>query len=209
MNKLLLRVLGLVLCACLAVGLTASFTLAYYSVRTPVLVNTFVPGDIPDIASLTLPLTVKKTVVCTGEETIGPEGFRFLLADSVSGEQLAVMTSDANGNAGCTLTYTHDDIGKTYGYRLTEINDGRENVTYSEQSYYIQVRIILDEAQDMLVPVLHMNGQTVYRLETAFENMYYVETPLPSTGDSMNIMLCVALMTFSGAALLMLRKRAR
>lgn len=195
------------LCACFAIGLSAAFTVAYYSVKTPALVNTFVPGDVPAVANLTLPLTVKKTVVCTGDQTIGPEGFRFLLKDSETGREITTLTSDANGDAACSLAYTYDDIGKTYGYLLTEINDGRANVTYSEQSYYIQVRIMLDEAQDVLVPVLHMNGQTVMRLETAFENMYYVETPLPPTGDSMNVALCAAVMLLSAAALLVLRRR--
>ena len=207
MNKRFACVLALVLCACFAISLSAAFTVAYYSVKTPALVNTFVPGDVPEVAPLSLPLTVKKTVICTGDKTIGPEGFRFVLKDSETGREITTLTSDANGDANCTLAYTYNDIGKTYGYLLTEINDGRANVTYSEQSYYIQVRIILDEAQDMLVPMLHINGQSVTRLNTAFENMYYVETPLPPMGDSMNVALCAVMMLLSASALLMLRKR--
>lgn len=202
-----MRALALLLTVCLAIGLGVSSTLAYISIKTSSIVNRFAPGNVPAVSTLNVPLNIVKTVACTGDEKIGPEGFRFKLADSVSGATIATLTSDAQGRAATTLSYNYNDIGKTFGYLLSEINDGRENVTYSEQTYYIQVYIQLDEAQDMLVPVLHVNGQQVYRLEAAFENMYYVETPVPPTGDETPVALLTAMLLLSFVGLCLLRKK--
>lgn len=210
-HKRSFRALALMFCACLVIGLAVSSTVAYFAVKTASLVNTFVPGDVPPVAELKVPLTVNKTVVCTGNEKIGPGGFRFALNDSVTGKNVTTLTSDENGLAKGELTFTYDDIGKTFGYLLSEINDGQQNVTYSEQTYYIQVKIMLDEAQDVLVPVLHVNGKVAYKLEAAFENMYYVETPVPPTGDETPLMLLAAVLVISacGMAAVALPQRKR
>ena len=209
MNKRRIKMLSLIVAACLVVGLAVSSTIAYIVAKSAMLENVFKPGFIPPVQDLTVNVDVTKTVTTNTNVPYSPAGFRFQLNDSVTGEKVAVLVSDADGLAQGSLTYTYDDLGKTFGYLLTEINDGAPNVTYSDKSYYIQVHIMLDEAQDVLVPVMHMNGEVVYRLEAAFENAYYAEKPVPPTGDNMNVLLCVVLMAGSTAALIALRPRRR
>jgi pilin isopeptide linkage protein len=166
--------------------------------------NTFIPPVIPDPDPITVSLFVQKTVKNTTSKTIGPEGFNFLVEQTGS-TQLWTITSDADGKAQLDLTYTHEDLGKTYTYTVSEINDGREGVLYSEQTYELTVTITLDEENNILVPKLTNGGESVNKWETAFENTYTHKEPLtPPTGDETPLLMWSILMAASGIAIVVL-----
>lgn len=128
-----------------------------------------------------LDFNVFKTVVNTGTEQIGPENFEFLLKAMTEGKSDLTAKTDESGNAKFSLTFNAYDIGKTYTYELTEINDGKQNVTYSTAKYTITVEISLDE-NNQLVANLTNNGVSATTINANFENIYSY-TPSPSSPD--------------------------
>jgi len=138
--------------------------------------NVFVPDNI------SIPVTVLKTVKNTGTKTITPEGFSFLLEDPESGYRLTLKT-DKDGKAIFDLPFTARDIGKTYTYTLSEVNDGVENVTYDTAKYEISVSIAQD-ANGNLKATVKVNGTEVSNCTAAFENIYEANDPeVPPTTD--------------------------
>lgn len=165
---------------------------------------------IPKPADITVDIHINKTVVNKGSETIGPEDFEFLLKD-LNGEVDGItVKSDENGKAKFTLTFTEDDIGKTFSYKLTEVDSGRANVTYSTAEYAITIAVALDEATNTLVTTMTVNEAAVTEPVAAFENVYdYTPTipeypDSPQTGDTSNLDIWIALMFISGGAALTL-----
>ena len=161
----------------------------------------------PKPEDITVDIGVAKTVVNKGSEKIGPDGFEFVLEDTATNEKRNVK-SDIDGNAKFTLGYTEDGIGKTYTYKLTEVNDGRANVSYSTAEYTITVAIELN-ANNELVATLTKNGKNVTEVVAEFENVYdYTPVPpnpeypdSPQTGDTTNLHLWFALLFVSGGGL--------
>ena len=171
----------------------------------------------PKPEDITVDIGVAKTVINKGSEKIGPDGFEFVLEDITTNEKWNVK-SDTAGNAKFTLAYTEDDIGKTYTYKLTEVNGGKANVTYSNAEYTITVAIELNENNE-LVATLTKNGENVTEVVAEFENVYdYTPVPdsnsdpdsnqnseypnSPQTGDNINLHLLFALLFVSGSGII-------
>jgi len=127
---------------------------------------------VPKPADITVPIDILKTVVNMDAESITPEGFRFLLKSDQDGDKGIIVMTDAQGMAQFTLTFTEDDIGKTFFYTLTEINDGREYVIYSTDEYKIAISIALDEETNTLVATYTQDDVATERLSASFENIY-------------------------------------
>ncbi len=181
-------------------GVTATYTVN----GTQNGVITFTNVYTPKPTDITVDLNVVKTVVNKGTDKIGPEGFTFLLDAQAEGVADRKGTSDGNGKAKFTLTFTEDDIGNTYTYQLTEVNTGVENVSYSKASYTVTVAIALD-ANNKLVATLTQNGEAATSIIAAFENIYNytpeVKPDNPHTGDTMNVYAVMAAMCVSGGGL--------
>ena len=104
---------------------------------------------------------------------------------------------------------TEEDIGKTYTYKLTEVNGGKANVSYSTAEYTITVAIELN-ANNELVATLTKNGENTLAVVAEFENVYnYTPTPpipeypdSPQTGDATNLHLWFALLFVSGGGVI-------
>ncbi|MBQ9913837.1 MAG: hypothetical protein IJO73_06385 [Clostridia bacterium] len=124
----------------------------------------------PKPEDITVSIDINKTVRNEGTDTISPEGFEFALVNTADGSVGKVKTN-AEGKAEFTLTYTEEDIGKVYTYTLTEVNDGRENVQYSDEEYVFTVSVTLDE-NNALAAALTANDEQVAVLTAAFENIY-------------------------------------
>ena len=163
----------------------------------------------PKPEDITVDLGVVKTVVNKGSEKIGPDGFEFVLEDMATGEKWNVK-SDAAGNAKFSLGYTEDDIGKTYTYKLAEVNGGKANVSYSTAEYTITVAIELN-ANNELVATLTKNGENVAEVVAEFENVYdYTPVPdpdpeypdSPQTGDNIRLHLWFALLFVSSGGII-------
>ncbi len=161
----------------------------------------------PKPADITVDIDIIKTVVNKGSDKIGPEGFEFLLKALADGVEGIIVKSDENGKAKFTLTFTEDDIGKTFSYKLTEVNSGKANVTYSTAEYAITITIALNEETNTLVATMTMNEAETAEPVVAFENIYdYTPTipDNPQTGDNSNLGMWFALMFISGGAVITL-----
>lgn len=189
----------------LVVGLAVPATLAYVIVQTPPLQNVFT-ADVPAEGEITVDVRVHKTILAAGEQSIGPEGFQFLLTDVNTGAAETFQTT-ASGYGALTLAYTLADAGKSYAYRLTEVNDGREHVTYSDLVY--DLTISLAEVNGDLAAALTMNGEPVTTILAEFENIYAPGTAVPPTGDDAPLMAWALVLLLCGAGLILLRARAK
>lgn len=170
--------------------------------------NTFTQTESPRPLDIQVPVTVNKHVTNTGDETIGPENFQFMLEKTVTGDKLT-LKSDENGKAVFDLTFTADDVGKTYSYKLSEINDGREGVVYSTAVYTIEISVSLGDDNKLLATV-SCNGEAADSVTAVFENTYNSEKPdttAPPTSDTTGLLLNIVLMVVSGIAILLLSKK--
>lgn len=174
--------------------------------------NTFVPPVVPDPDPITVQIGIDKIINNIGEATHGKAGFQFVLKNVDTSEGLGA-TSDNNGKASFSLTFTKADIGKSYTYKLSETNQGFAGMTYDTDVHEITITVSLNENNE-LVATLTMDGKSVDALNATFENTYDADTPVaPTTGDNANITLWFILMIVSGSTLVALvvydRKRGK
>lgn len=174
--------------------------------------NTFVPPVVPDPDPITVQIGIDKIISNVGEATHGKGGFQFVLKNVATSESLGA-TSDDNGKAAFSLTYTKADIGKTYTFKLSETNQGFAGMTYDTDVHEITVTVSLSENNE-LVAALTMDGKSVDALNATFENTYDAGTPVtPPTGDNSNLTLWFILMIVSSSSFVALvvydRKRSR
>lgn len=195
--------LALLLCAATVVAAALPSTLAYIAANSNTVRNTFRVEYLPpeDIA---VPVRVHKTVLSLGDETLSPAGFSFRLQNMESGETIS-MTSFIDGSASVMLPFTADDAGKTYTYRLYEINGGREHVSYDETVYDITITLSVNEVHEMIAD-LTVNGSPVTEIAVEFVNLY-TPAEIPDTGDEGQLLLWSAMLAFSGAGLVLLMRR--
>ena len=173
--------------------------------------NTYTPkpGDIG------VDIHVLKTVKNVGTESIGPENFQFTLTSKDAGTA-SVVKSDKDGKAQFRLTFTEEDIGKTYTYTLAEKDTGVKHVTYSAQVYELKIYISLSE-DNQLVATVTNNGTEVKDFVAKFENIYDHDKPIdepvdpeiPETGDQFDLylMLLIAAVSLIVLIKLVLLKR--
>ena len=163
-----------------------------------VFTNVFTPRP----ADITVNLGINKVVLNTGTEEITPEGFSFLLDDGV---QTDMALSDAEGKAGFTLTFSEEDIGKVFRYTLSEVNCGRENVTYSAAVYTVEITVSLDAETNTLVAAMTLDGVAVDALDVTFENVYHlVIEDIPVTDDYSGMVQWLLMLLISSGAVLAL-----
>lgn len=91
-----------------------------------------------------------------------------------------VFESDEVGKAQFVLEYTTADIGKTYTYKLREINDGRSYVEYDESEFIFTVTVTKNGAGEMITLV---DGEEAKSFSGEFNNIYDY-TPSPGPGPT-------------------------
>lgn len=183
------------------------FTLAYLFRETDTVVNTFQPpAGLSD--ELTVDIAIQKQMVNTGNALMAPSGFTFVLKNEATGiEQLAV--SDDQGMAHLVLGFDGSQAGNTYQYVLTEQNDHRPGVTYSNAVYAIAIEVYLADGQAHTR--LFVNGTPVEQIAPIFVNEYdgSRQPIIPPTGDAAPVALLMALAVVSAGILPVLWKRRK
>ncbi len=157
----------------------------------------------PKPADITVDVNIDKKVENKGTETMSPEGFEFLLVKDGTDEKLTVKTG-ADGKAKFILAFTENDIGKTYTYKLTEVDGKLENVKYSKAEYVITVTVTLN-GENELVADLTLNEIAVETVKAEFVNEYDYTPPIddiPQTGDTSDLRLWTFVLLVSGAGLI-------
>ena len=139
--------------------------------------NKFTAPDIPVPDDIEVPINVIKSVKNVGTGSIGPENFKFIL-ENVDTNERFILTSDEDGLFDFNIKFTSDDIGKTFNYKLSEVNDGREGVVYSDKVYDIKFFVTLSKENKLLVTT-YCNGVIVKDINAEFENIYRGEPTDP------------------------------
>lgn len=138
--------------------------------------NTFVPPP-PPPEDITVTVSAVKTLTGAGAGSYKPDMFKFLLSEK-DGENLSLYA--VGGSADFVLTFTAEDIGKTYEYTLSEVKNSIQGVTYSEKIYNISIAITKSDDNKLIATVIS-GGETVTEPEFEFVNVCDGKTP--GTGD--------------------------
>lgn len=195
--------LALLLAVAALIGFVLPTTFAYIAAQSNVIVNTFAAPDLP-LRETSVSVRVHKTVRNIGEEKIGPEGFRFLLENTSGGESY-ILTTGTNGFASIELPFNEEDLGKPHTYRLTEIDDERENVSYSDEVYTIRVHLYIN-VDGQLIASTSVNDVPTTQIVAEFVNVH-TDMQIPDTGDDASLMLYAVMMLLGGAGLFLLLRR--
>ncbi len=160
--------------------------------------NKFVPPVLPDPDPITVGVSVNKVVTNLGNIKVGPEGFEFVLENTVTKEKIAVK-SDDNGKASFELIFTSDDVG-THTFKLYETDQGVDGMVYDEDIHEITVVLTVDP-DNKLVAALTMDGVSVDKLESEFQNVFDKDQPdSPPTSDTNFLYVGLAVMLLSATA---------
>ncbi len=155
-------------------------------------VNVYTPADI------TVDLGIEKTVQSLTEQTIGPEGFKFLLVDE-NGKELGTVESDKEGKAKFSLAFQAEDVGRTFKGTVSEVNTKKTGVTYSQSKYAVEITITQADSGE-LIPQIKLDGKQTETVTMKFVNVYELaETPV--TGDHFSMMTFICLMVISSFGL--------
>ena len=131
-----------------------------------------------NVEDIEIKIASQKEVKNTGDYEISPKGFTFVLTNTETNTKKELLSNN-DGMTIFGITYTKDDIGKTYNYTLEELNDNQPNVTYSDKVYKIQVEIVLNR-EDKLQANIRLDGEEVNNVKAVFENIYHkVDAPGP------------------------------
>ncbi|MBO5169290.1 MAG: starch-binding protein [Oscillospiraceae bacterium] len=91
-------------------------------------------------ATPALDITAEKVLMVDGTAVSSGRDFQFRLTDSV-GNEVGTAKADASTGRFTIAPNTKYDTAGTYTYYLTEVNDGRQGVTYDSSQYRIDVTI--------------------------------------------------------------------
>jgi len=196
--------LAMLFCVTVTVVFAPPSSLAYIAANSNTVHNSFRVEYLPP-QDICVPVMIKKSIVNLSDEEIGAGGFDFCLANVDTGEAI-VAESAADGRAAIYLTFTADDVGKTYRYRLNELNTGCENMIYDDKVYNLSIQITLNEIHELSAE-LRMDGSLTAEIAAEFVNKYYVPAALPDTGDPAQPMVWLAMLLISGSALAMMMKK--
>lgn len=197
---------ALVLCACLfSAAASVPGSVAFVTASVDMLTNVFKPSYDPETDTVFISLTAHKTVENIDKVSIGPEGFCFVLENIQTGESVKKI-SDEKGLAEFILSFSPEDVGKTFTYQLFEMKDGRPGVIYSDQVYQVRINVGRDER--VYADVFLNDFPTAI---APFRNVYNSkEDPtLPDTGDHAQPVLYAGMMLAGGAGCFLLRPKKK
>lgn len=121
-------------------------------------------------------ILIKKVVESRGNIAHTKEGFEFQLKDITNDITYRDIVTNVDGNAGIILQYDESDIGKTYKYELSEINNGKKDMVYDEKVYHIEVSV--SAIAEKLIAAVSVDGiQMEDGIEVTFKNIYNGKTP--------------------------------
>ena len=128
-------------------------------------------------ADTTLTVTARKEL--TGRDLAAGE-FTFKLFEGDT--EIATEANDKDGKVTFTLTYTDDPnrvgLQESHNYRIVEVNDGKDAVTYDDTAYTFTVNVT-DDGNGQLGATITERSWTTG--EMVFHNTYTPPTPEPTS----------------------------
>lgn len=151
--------------------------------------------------------------------------FTFQLTDAETGEVVQTAPNAEDGSVTFLLPYTADDAGKTFTYKVSEVDDGQVGVTYDGSSHTVTVQVA-DDGHGRLVATVSSDEALAFTNRydagghggnTGGETGGNPDTPadkqLPQTGDPLADAAVEATLAVAGlaviAAAILVRRRHR
>lgn len=151
--------------------------------------------------------------------------FTFQLTDAETGEVVQTAPNAKDGSVTFLLPYTAADAGKTFTYKVSEVDDGQAGVTYDGSSYTVTVQVT-DDGHGQLVATVSSDEALAFTNRydagdhggnTGGETGGNPDTPadkqLPQTGDPLADTAAEATLAVAGliviAAAILVRRRHR
>ena len=156
--------------------------------------NTFTPDDVK------AEIVVEKILDNQSSKPMGLNGFEFLLAGE---DNSLTQTTGTDGNAKFVLTFGLEDVGKTFVYKLTEVDTQISGMTYSEAVYEYKFVIEKDQATGELSVNISRNGEAVDG-NAKFINVYADVDEPPKTSDDAHLAAMTITMLVSAVSLVVL-----
>ena len=88
---------------------------------------------------------------------------------------------EEDGEITLPLLFTYEDIGQ-HTYKLSEVNDKEDHVTYSNKAYYFSINIHYNDNNELEATIL-MDDKETEAITCAFENIYDFSIDNPDTAD--------------------------
>ena len=149
-------------------------------------------------------------------DAVSLAGFRFELTDH-NGSMVDTATSDRSGDGLLHVgTFSKRDAGRTFTYRIREINTGLEGISYSTKEYEVQIAVYYDSSRNRLTYEVVKDGLVVNAAEPfAFTNLVQKEEPQkpvsPDTGDHgvgfWILLMSVGIAGFAATLLAMIKRK--
>lgn len=136
--------------------------------------NIFTPDDVQTT------IDIEKILVNNTDEEIGLNGFLFDLYCNETGKTVTV-TSGTDGLAQIELSFSAEDIGKTYTYKLTERKGTVERMVYSDTVYVFSITVGQNPVTGELTLTATRNG-AAFNDTAKFINTYLKEATIVFTG---------------------------
>ncbi len=133
-----------------------------------------------DPTAVNVVINVEKTVENKSKETVGLNGFEFVLKDE-TGKVVDTVKTDADGKASITLNFDEDDAGEQFVYVLSEVDAGVSGFTYSTKEYRYVVNVLIDENYQLSTKV---NSEEVSSVKAEYVNVYELESAKVSLGGT-------------------------
>lgn len=119
--------------------------------------------------------------------------FRILSSD---GTVLDESTNKANGDVVFKeIKYTQDDDGKTYKYKIVEVEGSEPGVTYDTDSHDVQVKVVDNKDETLTVTPAYEDGKVPEFVNYA---LTYSDAPYPTTGGPGVAFVLVGLLLVAG-----------
>ena len=189
------------------IGFVIPTTIAYIVTESNTVVNLFDADYIPP-AEGGVDVIIQKIVTAMGDETLSPEGFQFQLVNRDNPAENYTLTADAQGHAGLRLFFGDQDVGKQFHYQLSEINDARKDVTYSDIVYNIRIVPAVDDENKVYTEIF-IDDMPVTAVSVQFENIYAPQPEPPETGDTAPLLFFTGLLLISALGVIILMKKRR
>lgn len=139
-----------------------------------------VPTDVSQITFTNNYTTTDATVTLNAGKNLSGRAlfdnqfqFRFdqVAADQTLIKQIGTVTNTGNVISLPTLTFSQSDVGKSYYYQLSEIDDNKSGYTYDTSVYIIKLDILDNNDGTLkIVKTITQNGITQSQIE--FQNSY-------------------------------------
>ena len=130
--------------------------------------NAYEPPPVP--ADINIHVTANNVIIGDSDGVLSADMFQFVLENADTGIE-TVLTSAKNGKTVFGISFSADDIGKTAHYKMYQLDNGIENVIYSDVVYDIYVTITLGEDNKLIATVI-CSGVEYANFVGEFETIY-------------------------------------